>query len=331
MGYQSRDYAGTDDSWRTGAENFKDWPVWKKLVAINIAVFLLQIFWTRAPTPQDFQQFVGADESIEYVEDFSDALAFAPRVSVIQKWFELDATKVLGGQVWRLVTCGFCHSRGSMWHILMNMLFLVWFGARLESKYGSREFAYFYFASLIVASLAYIGFSLYTHTLVPAIGASGAVWGVVALYALLYPHETIRIYFLFPVPIWLMAMIYFLFDLHPLLLALSGDQIYSGVGHAAHVGGAVFGFLYYKSDWRLASKADRILGKQNRWANSSSTASTKPRILQMHGPYAKKVQPPTASKMVQVLEKISSQGRESLTDEEELFLQDASRRLREKN
>ena len=100
---------------------------------------------------------------------------------------------------------------------------------------------------------------LYTGELTPAIGASGAVWGLMALYALLYPYEQIYIYFLFPIQIRYLALIYFLFDLHPVLLALSGDRMMRGVGHAAHVGGAVFGFLYYRNHWRVMNWISRFL------------------------------------------------------------------------
>ncbi len=330
MGYENRDYARNDfGGWSgSGSGSFRDWPVWKKIVAVNVAVFLLQIFFTRPGTLEDFVSSDHEREQLElaieegYYEEF-------PAVSLVQEWFKLDSTKVLHGQIWRLVTCGFCHARQDIFHILFNMLFLFWFGSRLEDRYGSREFAAFYFFALLASSFAYIALDLYTATMVPAIGASGAVWGVVALYALLYPHETIRIYFLFPVPIWLMAVIYFAYDIHPVLLSLSGETVRTGVAHAAHVGGAVFGFLYYRGDWQLMPWIDKLTGRRPEWANSSGTKRGNARVVPMHGPY-KTLDTPDEERMDAILEKISNQGRESLSEDEEQFLASASKRLRDR-
>lgn len=344
MRFQDRYYGG--DNWsprrhgpsRSG-RGFADWEVWKKLVAINIAVFVLQILITRPATEGDLRRlpYFDPDHYAEYDEDSytyyveqdeentrpedvdaesrkapndktntedsedkatgeeSDGassttddsieqetekesrtrrdptplevrnqvreqmFAFLPRVSILQEWCELDGDKVRQGQVWRLITAGFCHNRLSIWHLAINMLFLFWFGARLEQVYGSAEFTAFYFTALLLASLAYLALDLYTHSNIPAIGASGAVWGVATLYALMYPYERIWIYFLFPIEIRWLVLLYFLFDLHPVLLALGGDNLFTGVGHAAHIGGAVFGFIYWKEGWRLMPFITRLL------------------------------------------------------------------------
>ena len=165
--------------------------------------------------------------------------------------------------------------------------------------------------------------------MIPAIGASGAVWGVVALYALLYPFDTIHIYFLFPVKIWFMALVYFLLDLHPVLLALSGEAVQSGVAHAAHVGGAIFGYLYWRSDWRLMLWIEKWTGRKVRWANSQSTQRRGPSTIPMHGPY-KTFEPTEEERMDLILEKISEEGRESLSEAEEKFLMDASAKIRKR-
>ena len=345
MGYENRDYAqdyiggGWGYSSNSGG-GFKNWEIWKKLIALNIGIFLLQIFITRPATIEDLSGFNRFEEAelaeLAEFEEFGgvsefDNLPIPVRnfgtVSTVQKWFELDSQKFLKGQVWRVVTCGFCHDRNSIWHLLMNMLFLYWFGSRLEYRYGSKEFAAFYFVSLLISSLFYIGLDLYTKTMVPAIGASGAIWGVVALYALHYPYETIRINFLFPIQIRYMALIYFLFDLHPVLLALSGDRIFSGVGHAAHVGGVVFGFVYWRYGWQLTPLVDRFTGQKPRWANAKPRSNAQARVIPMNGPF-KKFAEEDSAKMDSILEKISSHGRESLTEHEEKFLLEQSNRIR---
>ncbi len=393
MGFENRDYARQNyGGWgpSRGSTSFRDWEVWKKLLAINIVVFILQIFVSRPMTIEEYRETYGSDlvsipsdvvpddsensaenknqtdgknqtdnkkqadgdkqtdsekqadskkqaenkkqiEAQKRAAELLEDIDYLPQVSTLQKWLELDTKKVMSGQIWRLITCGFCHSRYSILHLVFNMLFLCWFGRRLEQIYGPKEFTAFYFAALLVASLAYIGLDLYTGTMVPAIGASGAVWGIVAVYAMMYPYERVYIYFLFPIQIRILALIYFLFDLHPVLLALSGERYISGVGHAAHVGGAIFGYFYWKNQWRIMPWIDRMLGKKPRWANSRRPRKDKKRsddpavILKM----PERIDSADTKKLDAILEKISEKGREILTDEEIEFLEQKSKQLRD--
>ena len=77
----------------------------------------------------------------------------------------------------------------------------------------------------------------------PAIGASGAIMAVMMLYVIFYPFEQFRLFWFLAVPLWALLGGYMLYDLHPVLLALAGDQMFSGVAHASHLGGLAFGFL----------------------------------------------------------------------------------------
>src|SRR5262245_17561183 len=290
MGYENRDY------FRDGSytEAVAGWgvdftPVVKGLIFVNVVVFLLQIFITRPATPQFPPQFGGPFEG--EVGDAEDDGPEAPppakkvdtekqkeamrkareameqilgrfpgmQVSVVQQWCELDPRKTVSqGQVWRLVTCAFCHDRHSPWHILLNMVLLYWFGTRLENMYGSREFLLFYLMAALCGSIAYVALAYYTGSSVPAIGASGAVMGVMMLYAIYYPFETVLLFWILPIPIWALLSLYVIFDLHPVLLALaSGQQVFTGVAHAGHLGGLAFGFLYYKSGVRLETPFER--------------------------------------------------------------------------
>ncbi len=258
-------------------------------------------------------------------------LRHMPRSSVIQDWFSLDPEKVREGQLWRLLTSAFCHDRMSIFHLLFNMLFLYWFGRRLESMYGSLEFGLFYFASAILASVAFLLLQWYTGDTTPAIGASGAVWGVVVLFAIHHPYETINIYFLFPVQIRWLVLVYLVLDLHPVLLALNMPGGFSdGTAHAAHLGGAAFGYMYFKMGWRIEPYWNSlpIVGQEGPW-QARVVERRPPSTLKIVREESKPSETVRAdSELDRVLDKIHNEGRQSLTDEEVAILEQASRRYR---
>ncbi|QJW94823.1 rhomboid family protein [Frigoriglobus tundricola] len=239
------------------------------------------------------------------------------KVSVVQEWLELDTSKVVReGQVWRLVTCAFCHDRHGIFHIVVNMFFLIWFGGTLERMYGTREFLLFYLVAAAVASLAFVALDLYTGSTVPAVGASGAVFGVVMLYATHFPHETFSIFWIQIELRWL-VLIYVLWDLHPVVLALAGDRAGGGVAHAAHLGGLGFGYLYARSSWRIEAALD--------WLPGVRAGAARPRR-----PAAEPVRgsDPEAERIDALLAKISESGADSLTEDEREYLKRASQRKR---
>lgn len=373
MGFEDRDYVRNSPGY---TDQFGSWgnlaavpPVVKYLVAANIAVFVLQIFFVRPMTPDEMRAYyapyvdeigetepaadggaadekTGEDAASDETAGENDAPTmqsdrkpqagatgegemelpdadYFPKVSIVQKWLELDARKVLRGQIWRLLTCAFCHDRLSVFHILFNMLFLWWFGITLERMYGSREFLLFYIAAALVASLAYVGLELATGSNIPAIGASGAVMGVTMLYACFYPRHTIRILFLIPVEIRWIVLFYVIFDLHPVLLALAGDPQYTGVADAAHLGGLAFGFVYWKTSLRLEPYWDALTRLRLPGGRRLRVYREPP------AQYQRRPRRPAADDQVdQILQKISEQGLDSLTDQERRALEDASRRYK---
>ena len=149
MGIYDREYYRRDGPRFLGslAENGL---VCKWLLGIIIVCFLLQIL-TRTQAG-DLGRF-GV-----YNEPFTDALV-------------LDVGKVLHGQVWRLISYGFLHDTGNIWHIVFNMLFLFWFGRQVEDQLGPREFLAFYLAGIVVAALAYVAACLLNLHSGVAIGA----------------------------------------------------------------------------------------------------------------------------------------------------------------
>lgn len=349
MGIYNRDYyreLPTQGDWGLSGLT----PVVKFLIIANIAVFLLQIFVVRqvrfSPLEQmrkwnpelDKLMTQKEQEGPEALEAFKkehpqldeilsnkepDNL-FQPteKVSVIQEWFELDTGKVVrAGQIWRLLTHAFCHDRRFIFHILVNMLCLYWFGGTLEMMYGSREFLLFYLTAAVVAALTFVGLDLYTGSTGPGIGASGAVLAVMMLYTMHFPCETICFCWFFPLEMRWLMLFYVIWDLHPVLLALSGDQFFTGVAHSAHLGGLALGFLYAKYEWRLADLVGRCPGlgwEGKQWLSALA-------VSQARG--ARKSDP-ELGRVDQLLQKISQSGQDSLTDDERVFLREAGDRIK---
>jgi membrane associated rhomboid family serine protease len=146
--------------------------------------------------------------------------------------------------VWQLVTYMFVHAGPS--HLLFNMLALWMFGTELERMWGTKDFAKFYFVCGIGAGLFQVllgilpfGFAAQFY-LIPVVGASGAIYGVLAAYALYFPSRPILLFLLFPVPARYAVMI---FGGLALMFAMSGG---GGIAHTAHLGGLIVGYLYLK-------------------------------------------------------------------------------------
>jgi membrane associated rhomboid family serine protease len=331
-------------------------PVVKYLIIANVVVFLLQIFVTREVrmTPLDMLRHSDPDldEWLDRAEEGDreaqeqikkkypqfyqsppgeldkrlEGVHFpAQRVSLVQEWFELDVKKVIyRGQVWRLLTHAFCHERTGVWHILINMLLLYWFGCTLESMYGSREFLLFYLTAAVLGGLAFLGLELYTRSFVPAIGASGAVMAVLMLYTVLFPRSIIYVCWVIPVEMrWLMAL-YVIWDLHPVLRALAGEPMYTGVAHAAHLGGLAFGFLYAKFHWRLETLTERLPALRGRWRR-------RPRLRVAPDTYPEPESDTDMERVDQLLQKIMDSGQASLTEEERAALKQASERIKNRS
>ncbi len=167
---------------------------------------------------------------------------------------------------WQLITHFFMH--GSFMHIFFNMYALYLFGTVLERVWGAKRFVIFYFVTGIVAAVLYNligGIEYYMqygtmfpysdgllnkYQFVPMIGASGAVFGLLTAFGMLFPNTELRL--LFP-PIALKAkhfvLIYIGIELFLSFKSFDGDNI----AHFAHITGALAGFLLVKY-WQKTSK-----------------------------------------------------------------------------
>ena len=139
--------------------------------------------------------------------------------------------------IWQLATYLFLH--GNFWHIFFNVWLLWMFGCELERHWGSREFLKFFFVTGIGAGILSVLVNPFSQ--VPTIGASGAIYGILMAFWVLFPERLIYLYFLFPVKVkYLVAVL----GLIAFFSALNSPG--SPIAHVAHLGGMAFAFLYLK-------------------------------------------------------------------------------------
>ncbi len=151
-----------------------------------------------------------------------------------------------------LFTSMFMH--GGIAHIAGNMLFLWIFGDNIEDRLGHVKYAIFYLLCGLLASLAHVfttaAFaSQQSSMLVPSLGASGAISGVLGGYLLLHPSRRVTVIlfrFLTDVPAWVAIGIWFAFQLISGLGMLGGGSQQGGVAYAAHIGGFIAGLVLIK-------------------------------------------------------------------------------------
>jgi membrane associated rhomboid family serine protease len=144
--------------------------------------------------------------------------------------------------VWQPVTYLFLHDPLGFSHILLNMLSLFMFGKTLEETWGTERFLRFYFICGIGAGLCVILAGYLTSTqFVPTIGASGAIFGLLLAFGMLFPDSIVLMSFFFPIKAKYMVMII------GAITFLSSLQVNSGVSHIAHLGGMLVAFLLLKT------------------------------------------------------------------------------------
>lgn len=159
--------------------------------------------------------------------------------------------------VWQVFTYLFLHV--GIWHLLFNMLTLWMFGSPLESDWGTRFFLKYYFLCGIAAGVCVLAVNMAVGDWsTPTMGASGAIFGLLVAFGVLYPNQTVLMGFLFPIKAKYMVMIYAGIE----LLLTFGPN--SGVSTIAHLGGMAFGYLYLKRRFPKFSLPD-VRGAYRQW------------------------------------------------------------------
>jgi membrane associated rhomboid family serine protease len=216
------------------------------LIALNILVFLFlqdmgqnyRFTYAFSTVPREILtgQDMVTEESI--VADPTSGMRF--RVPGLQR----TPVSVYLTLLWSM----FMH--GGIMHLLGNMLYLHIFGDNIENLLGHLRYAFFYLSSGILASLAHVFTSaaLGANLLIPSLGASGAISGVLGGYFLLFPKRRVRVLFLrsvIQVPALVAIGVWFLFQLISSVGMFSGGSG-GGVAYGAHIGGFIAGMLVIK-------------------------------------------------------------------------------------
>ena len=259
----------------------------------------------------------------------------------LNKWLALNPININGYidwpfnfQVWQLITYQFMH--GGFSHILFNMFALWMFGSSIENVFGSKKFLIFYLLAGISAGLLHLFFSPLLGG-VPAltIGASGSVYGVLIAYALFFPDNLIFLYFLIPVKA--KYLIGFLIVIE----FLAVDSASSGVAHLAHLGGALFGFLFIMFDKNSYVELKNIFkrsyfyksnskSKKNMFDNIAGTFRRNTNVdeANYYDINSKDESEVTQAEIDEILDKISQSGYQNLSEREKKILFQASKKMK---
>jgi membrane associated rhomboid family serine protease len=249
----------------------------KVIVWSNIIIFLLKIISQNPTTP-----------------------LFNPVVDL----FGLSSSDVWP-RFWQPLTYLFIHK--DFLHVFFNMFVLWMFGSELESIWGRRFFLKYYFLTGIGSGLVWLALNI-TNTNYVLAGASGAVYGVLLAFGMMFPNRTVYLYFLFPIKVKYLVMILVAAEF---ILSMNSA---ADISHITHLSAVLIGFIYLRYHWRWKDIKFSIL---KHFAELSFTIKnkneTKRLILQQE--------------IDHILDKINKVGYDALSKEEKDTLYTSSRKL----
>jgi membrane associated rhomboid family serine protease len=262
-------------------------PVLKKLLIANLVVFAMQvIIYLQVGRPEVSPMA----PAYKHLTGFEQLFALTPELA-IGKF-----------RVWQFITHGFLHDVGNLMHILFNMLLLWMFGGEVEAAIGSRRFGRLYFAAVLAGGLCMMPW-YFIEPDIPILGASAAVFAVLALFARLYPQRRLLVWGI--IPVRARTLVLFLAGLD-LLFAVSGSR--TGTAHLAHLGGFAVGWFYLTFQRAAKQARTQRVGRQQE-RRERQDAEVRRRVDEL-------------------LSKVGREGLGSLNAEEREFLKRASQRYR---
>ena len=245
----------------------------KTLISVNFAIFILQS--------------ISSSEII-----FFSNFGLVPKLV----WSHL--------KIWQPFTYMFFH--GDIWHVLINMFVLWMFGSELERVWGKKNFLRFYFITGIGSGLGTMLFGL--QSTIPIVGASGAIYGVLLAYGVMFPNRTVYLYGIIPIKsIWFVIGI-------GVIAFFSSFNNFTNISHLTHLFGMIIGYLYLKRPVHFRSLWFSVFKKvlEYRIQNQEEKISRSVEIER---------------DLNSILDKINREGFKSLTQEEEERLYKNSKNL----
>ena len=245
----------------------------KTLISVNFAIFILQSI---------------SSSEIMFFSNFG----LVPKLV----WSQL--------KIWQPFTYMFFH--GDIWHVLINMFVLWMFGSELERVWGKKNFLRFYFITGVGSGLGTMLFGL--QSTIPIVGASGAIYGVLLAYGVMFPNRTVYLYGIIPIKsIWFVIGI-------GVIAFFSSFNNFTNISHLTHLFGMIIGYLYLKRPVHFRSLWFSVFKKvlEYRIQNQEEKISRSVEIER---------------DLNSILDKINREGFKSLTQEEEERLYKNSKNL----
>ena len=232
-------------------------------------------------------------------------------------------------QLWRPLTSMFAHANFS--HIFWNMFGLWMFGRPVETALGRSRFFRLYIVSGLVGAFLWIVCNL--RSTIPLLGASGAVFGVLAAAAVVYPNMQVLVFFVLPMK---MRTFVICFAVLSAIMQYSGSQ--GGIAHLAHLGGMLGGYLFLRYNAKQSKRGFGLAATLRLWLrhlqrpNQGRPAATPPPPRRPNsGPYFVEHEKPEGDPLANIdpiLDKIGKHGMKSLTPVERDMLDRARQKLK---
>lgn len=283
-------------------------PVIKVLLLTNVGVFIATSF---------FGMFRIGDYPLIY---------FIDRIFALYP-LESNIPQMPTFQIWQLFTYMFMHA--GFTHLLFNMFALWMFGMELENTWGSKKFFLYYVLCGLGAGLSNLIIGpLFTQS-GPTVGASGAVYGILLAFGMLFPNRPIFLYFFIPIRAKYFVMIFMAVELYA---GITGTQ--DGIAHFAHLGGAAIGFLLLMVDsgkipaikWWNTFRS--IYVKPSSYSTVDSSGKEQVSDAKFFDIQSRKEIDPDQKIIDEILDKISRDGYQNLTEEEKKILFEVSKKLK---
>jgi len=298
MGIYDRDYLRDDNhSYRGGrggggVAGPRGWSLVTWLIVINAAIFLI------------------------------DNLVFNGR----QKG-TITQGELFAGHVYLLLTYQFVHM--DIWHLGLNMLMLHFMGRPLLDRIGGRPFLVLYIGAGILGGLVQV---LYSPN--PVMGASAAGFGVLFAMITLTPWQEVYLMLFFVIPVkarmWKIGLWVSVFEIGMFLAQefLGWRLGEHGIANLAHLGGAFFGWFWIAYVWPVAQRRQTVVSPQQRWSGPfGSRRVLDAEVVEERVDSPREPKPFVSAEIDAILDKISAQGMQSLTEEERKLLQKSSEKL----